>query len=130
VASIAPGEVAASKPLTLDTKAEPGVYSVEYLVEGRTEDGWPAKGNFAIMRPTPPPTPEQGAPVADPVLKAKILRARELLGQAYVTDEEIWRLDREGAFDGLKIDPRAAAPPTAAAPPRPRPPAPQPRGGP
>ena len=77
------------------------------------------------MRPPPPPSREHGAPVADPVLKAKILRAREELGQPNVTDEDIWRLERNGALGDLKADPTTAA--TQSAPPRPRPAAPQPR---
>jgi hypothetical protein len=53
------------------------------------------------------------------MMKAKILRARELLGQAYVTDEDLWRLEREGLFRGL--EPAAVNPPSGPrrAPPKP-----------
>jgi hypothetical protein len=96
VESIAPGQAAESKALVLDTRSEPDVYSVEYLIEGVTEDGWPARGNFAVMRPPSPPTRENHTPVNDPALKSRIVRARELLNKAYVTDEDLWRLERAG----------------------------------
>jgi hypothetical protein len=79
-------------------------------------------GNFALMRPPPRPTPQGHTPVIDPVLKAKILRARELLNKQFVTDEDIWRLEREGLMTDLEIEP--ADPPRAPAPPRPPAPAP------
>lgn len=119
---IMPGETTESRPLTLDTHMDPDVYSVEYTVEGTTEDGWPARGNFALMRPPPAPTRENSTPVVDPVLKAKILRTREILGKKLVTDEDIWRLEREGRLSDIRVDPQAA--PAAPAQPRPRPPVP------
>jgi hypothetical protein len=122
VTVIDPGETAVSKALTLDTNADANVYSVEYLVEGTTEDGWPASGNFALMRPPAPPTRQNSTPVVDPTLKARILRTRELLGKELVTDEDIWRLEREGRLDGLAVDAQPGPPP--AAPSRPRPAAP------
>jgi hypothetical protein len=128
IGSIAPGETVETKPLALDTRAEPDVFSLEYLIEGTTEDGWPATGNLALMRPPALPTKDSGAPpVTDPLLKAKILRARELLGQAYVTDEDIWRLDRQGAFANLTVAPAASTDPPAPPPARPPAPAPQSR---
>jgi hypothetical protein len=102
VESIAPGEAAQSKAMVLDTRSEPDVYSVEYLIEGVTEDGWPARGNFAVMRPPPPPTRESHTPVNDPALKARIVRARQLLNKEVVTDEDIWRLEREGQLSDLR----------------------------
>jgi hypothetical protein len=65
------------------------------------------------MRPTELPTRERHDPVVDPQLQARILRAREILGQAYVTDEDLWRLEREGFFRGL--EPVAGPPPEARA---------------
>jgi hypothetical protein len=120
VSVIAPGQVVETKPFHFGGENLPAVYGLEYHVEGTTDDDWPARGNFAIMRPAKPPTPADHTPVTDPVLKAKILRARELLGKQYVTDEDIWRLGREGLMNDLKIEPNTGPPPA----PPPRPPAP------
>lgn len=112
------GLTAESQAIRFDTHQERDVYGIEYYVEGVTDDGWPASGNFAIMQPPRPPTPENHTPVIDPVLEAKILRARELLGKPYVTDEDIWRLEREGLMTDLQIEP--ADPPRVPPPARPR----------
>ncbi|HLL85182.1 MAG TPA: hypothetical protein VK420_21105, partial [Longimicrobium sp.] len=48
---------------------------------------------------------ENSNPVEDPVLKAKILAARKILNQPYVTDEDIWRLEREGKLAHLQANP-------------------------
>ncbi|MFP2904334.1 hypothetical protein ACLESD_04530 [Pyxidicoccus sp. 3LFB2] len=88
--------------VTLDTKAEPDVSVVTYALEGNTLDGHPARGTFSVMRPPPQPTKENSTPITDPVLMAKVKKARELLGQPFVTDEDLWRLEREGRFDDLK----------------------------
>jgi hypothetical protein len=122
IAQIGAGQTAESRPIRLDAAEDREVYGFEYHVEGVTDDGWPVSGNFAIMRPPPPPTPERHTPVLDPVLRAKILRARELLARQFVTDEDIWRLEREGLMTDLVIEP--AAPPRE--PPPRRPPAPPP----
>ncbi len=89
--------------VSLDTKGEPDVALVTYVLEGTTVDGHPARGTFAVMRPPPRPTKENSTPVKDPVLLAKIKKARELLGQEFVTDEDLWRLEREGRFAGLQV---------------------------
>lgn len=89
--------------VSLDTKAEPDVSLITYVLEGTTVDGHPARGSFAVMRPPPRPTKENSTPVTDPVLLAKIKKARELLGQQFVTDEDLWRLEREGRFAGLQV---------------------------
>jgi hypothetical protein len=94
----------------LDTNVDPNVYSLEYHVEGRTEDGYRAQGNFAIMRPPPKPTRDNSALVRDAVLQAKILKTRELLGKDVVNDEDIWRLEKEGAFKDLVVTPVASSP--------------------
>jgi len=44
------------------------------------------------------------------VLFAKVKMAREVLHRDYVTDEDIWMLERAGKFDGLASDAGAAAP--------------------
>ena len=47
-------------------------------------------------------------PVVDPDLKAKILAARQMLGKQYVTDEDLWRLEREGRFANLNLTPKGS----------------------
>lgn len=86
----------------LDTKNDADLYSIDYTLEGVSEEGWMAHGNFSVMRPPDRPTRETSQPVMDAFLKAKIVRARELLHQEFVTDEDLDRLDREGRFDDLK----------------------------
>jgi hypothetical protein len=90
--------------VSIDTQAEPDVFALTYALEGLSADGHPARGTFSVMRPPPKPTKENSNPVTDPVLLAKIKRARELLQQEFVTDEDIFRLEREGKFADLKID--------------------------
>ena len=120
-AVIAPGQVVQANTFRFDP-ANPEVYGLEFHVEGTTDDGSPARGNFSIMRPPKPPTPTDHTPVSDPLLKAKILRARELLGQQFVTDEDIWRLEREGLMNNLQVESGDGSSPS----PPPRPPAPSP----
>jgi hypothetical protein len=132
VSTIPPGE-GVTVSLSLDTREERDVFAVTYMIEGVTADGIPARGSFSLMRPPPKPTRETSAPVSDPVLLAKILRARELLHQEFVTDEDIWRLEREGKLADLQIPAgKQAAPPAEAprdAPPKkPQPGMPSPRG--
>ncbi len=106
--------------VVLDTKAEPHVFSITYALEGTLADGHPARGTFSVMRPPPRPTRENSTPVRDAVLRARIQKARELLRQEYVTDEDLLRLEREGRFAGLKVE---AAPAGAASRAEPPPPA-------
>jgi hypothetical protein len=95
--TIGPGGVDATVELAMGSPW----FSYEYAIEGESMDGLPAAGTFSVMRPPPRPTKENSEPVIDPLLKAKILRARELLHQEFVTDEDIYRLQGEGAFDDL-----------------------------
>jgi hypothetical protein len=108
VASLPVSEVPEGKgaevKVTFDTKAEPEVFAITYALEGVSADGHPARGTFSIMRPPPKPTRENSNPVTDPVLLAKVKRARELLKQEFVTDEDLFRLEREGRFADLKVD--------------------------
>lgn len=82
----------------LDTHTDPEVFSLEYYVEGKDSEGRPARGAFSVMRPPAKPTKENSTPVADPMLKAKILAARKILNRPYVTDEDLWALERQGKF--------------------------------
>jgi hypothetical protein len=90
--------------VSFDTKAEPDVFAITYSLEGVSADGHPARGTFSVMRPPPRPTKDNSTPLTDPTLLAKVKRARELLHQEYVTDEDIFRLEREGRFADLKVD--------------------------
>ncbi|WP_437538884.1 hypothetical protein WME79_22615 [Sorangium sp. So ce726] len=95
----------------LDTVREPDVFTITYILEGETAEGHAARGTFSLMKPPPAPTKESSTPVTEPVLLAKIKRARALLAQEFVTDEDIWRLEREGKMADLDISPpRTPAP--------------------
>jgi len=85
----------------LDTAAEPDLFSIDYWLEGTSAEGLPVRGFFPVMTPPKLPTADDHQPVRDPALGARIRRARELLGKDYVTDEDLWALDRRGAFDDL-----------------------------
>ena len=69
---------------------------------GHTDDGLVVFGSFSVMRPMAAPTPEKHTPVSDPLLVAKIVATQKILGQKYVSQEDIWRLEREGKLDGVK----------------------------
>lgn len=82
----------------LDTNRDSDVFSLEHLLEGKDSEGLPARGAFSVMRPPPKPTREKSNPVVDPLLKAKIIAARKILNRPYVTDEDLWALERQGKF--------------------------------
>jgi hypothetical protein len=96
--------------VTLNVSEHPEVGFVTYDVQGTTTDGMFAMGTFSVMRPVDPPTRDNNMPVTDPMKVARILKARELLGKEFVTDEEIWELHRQGAFEGLKPAPASPTP--------------------
>ncbi|OJT25819.1 hypothetical protein BO221_08185 [Archangium sp. Cb G35] len=108
VASLSVSEVPEGKgaevQVSFDTKAEPDVFAITYALEGVSSEGHPARGTFSVMRPPPRPTKETSTPITDPVLLAKVKRAREILQQEFVTDEDIFRLEREGKFAGLQVE--------------------------
>ncbi|XXF79553.1 hypothetical protein P2318_07295 [Myxococcaceae bacterium GXIMD 01537] len=91
--------------VALDLTAEPDTFALTYVLEGTSATGRPAHGTFTVMRPPPRPSKENSTAVTDPLLRARILKARELLQQEYVTDEDLFRLEREGRFVGLKAEP-------------------------
>ena len=91
--------------LVLDPRREPETLSHDYTLEGRTAEGHLARGAFSVMRPPTAPTRTLHRPVDDPLLVAKIRRARELLRAEFVTDEDLWSLERAGKFTDLKLDP-------------------------
>jgi hypothetical protein len=85
----------------LDTRKDADVFSLEHYLEGKDSEGLPVRGAFSVMRPPPKPTKENSAPVVDSLLKAKIIAARKILNKQYVTDEDIWALERQGKFADL-----------------------------
>ena len=87
--------------VTLDTLAEPELLSVSYHLKGKSADGHPVIGSFSVMRPPPAPSAQNSTPVSDPRLVAKIRLARERLGKSVVSDADLARLERQGAFDDL-----------------------------
>jgi hypothetical protein len=89
----------------LDTKADPRLAYVIYRFAGTTENGLAVAGELSVMRPTDLPTPEHHIALTDEKLAAKIIAAQRLLDRQYVTDEDIWRLEREGKLDGATLEP-------------------------
>ncbi len=85
-----------------DTLEHEGISYVTYRLLGTSSDGWPAQGELSLMKPPELPTREHNIPVADPLFAAKILKARELLGKEFVSQEEIFELERQGQFEGLE----------------------------
>ena len=90
--------------MQLDTGAQgyESVYGVSYFVFGTSQDGHRVSGSFSVLRPTKKPTKEDHVAVEDPVLVAKIREARQLLHQEFVTDEDIWRLERAGKLTAFR----------------------------
>jgi hypothetical protein len=88
--------------LTLDPVIDGDVFSRDVQIEGVSTEGWTAHGNFSLMRPPPRPTRENSRPVLSKYVEAKILRAIELTGKPYVTDEDIWSLEQQGLMDDLR----------------------------
>jgi hypothetical protein len=86
----------------LDTRRDADVFSLEHYVEGKDSEGRTARGAFSVMRPPKLPTKENSMPVEDPLLKQKILAARRILNRPYVTDEDLWALQRAGKFAELE----------------------------
>ena len=88
----------------LDTRDEPDVFSVDYLLYGKSAEGIAVQGVFSVMVPPPAPTVDNSIPVRDPLFRAKIRRSMALLGKKLVTEEEIARLEADGAFSDLQKD--------------------------
>jgi hypothetical protein len=87
--------------VTLDAQADPDVLSVSYFLKGKSADGHPVVGSFSVMRPPPVPNASNSTPITDPQRVAKIRRARERLGKSVVSDADLARLERQGAFQDL-----------------------------
>ncbi|HVY32327.1 MAG TPA: hypothetical protein VHB79_37580 [Polyangiaceae bacterium] len=105
--------VLAGQPLEFELRVSlsehPKFVGLNVSIEGFSEDGHVAGGLFSLMRPGEDPTPEHHVAVNDPDLKARILRARELLHQQFVSDEDLLNLEQQGKFDDLKPTPERVA---------------------
>jgi hypothetical protein len=113
--SIPAGKDGITTTITLDPASEEEVFSKTWALNGTSAEGYPAMGSFSVMLPPPKPSADAGSTVFDPLLKQKIILARQLLGQDVVNDEDLWRLDREGAFANLKVTPQESAAAASAA---------------
>jgi hypothetical protein len=116
--AIPPGE-GITFELTLDTESEPDTAGLNYVLSGHM-DSLVAQGAFSLLRPPKAPTKDEHLPVYEPSLKARIVEARRLLHREYVTDEDLWRLERDGAFRRPEFQPSEAdrsrtGPPSGAA---------------
>jgi hypothetical protein len=101
--------------VTLDPQSEEEVFTKTWALTGRSAEGYPVLGSFSVMLPPARPAPDAGSRVFDPLLQQKIMAAKEILGKDIVDDEDIWRLEREGAFAKLKVTPEQAAAAASAA---------------
>jgi hypothetical protein len=101
--------------VVLDPQAEDEVFAKTWDLKGVSAEGYPAMGSFSVMVPPPKPGPDAGTTIFDPLMKQKIMLAREMLGKDVVDDEDLWRLDREGAFANLKVSPADVAAANSAA---------------
>jgi hypothetical protein len=107
--SIPPGKDGITTTVTLDTTMDSEVFSRTWAIDGTASDGARATGSFSVMVPPAKPTAENSDPVFDPMMKKKILLAEQILGKDTVDDDDLWRLEREGAFANLKSTPAEAA---------------------
>jgi hypothetical protein len=94
-AGIPPGAFV-EEMLEYDFAADASVYAVTFAVQGVTASGMQARGELAIVKPPPRPTRENSIPIEDPAMMEKIRRAMAILNEETVSQEDIWRLEREG----------------------------------
>jgi len=107
--TIPPGKDGITTTVTLDPESEPEVFSKTWVLQGKSAEGYPAAGSFSVMLPPHNPTRDASVPVLDPLLKKKIMLARQLLGKPFVNDEDLWALERQGAFADLTVSPAETA---------------------
>jgi hypothetical protein len=108
-AIIPPGKEGITVTVVLDPSSEEEVFAKTWNLSGTSAEGFPAMGSFSVMVPPPKPSADAGDTVFDPLLKQKIILARQMLGKDVVNDEDLWRLEREGAFANLKVTPEETA---------------------
>ena len=113
--TIPAGKEGITTTVTLDPQAEEEVFTKTWDLKGVSAEGYPALGSFSVMVSPSKPGPDAGTTVFDPLLKQKIILAREMLGKDVVNDEDLWHLQREGAFANLKVSPAEAAAAASAA---------------
>lgn len=102
---VVPGAPGIEGSVSLDLHDDHDTFSVDYSISGTSDDGLPARAQLSVMRPPERPTRESSTPVRDPLLAAKIRAARSILGQQFVTDEDIHRLEWEGKLASLDVQP-------------------------
>lgn len=112
--TIPAGREGLTTSVVLDTLTDPGVVSITYRLTGHTPDGHVAMGTFSVMRPPARPTPSNSQPVEDPALRSRIVAARAILGKDVVSDEDLWSLERQGAFSATGAAPAPSGTPIAA----------------
>jgi len=113
--SIPAGKEGITVTVTIDPQSEEEVFTKTWSVTGKSAEGYPVLGSFSVMLPPQRPARDAGSQVFDPLLQQKIMATKEMLGKDIVTDEDIWRLEREGAFASLKVSPDQAAAAASAA---------------
>jgi hypothetical protein len=87
----------------LDTKAEPRIKRMLFDLHGASADGIRASGQYSVVRPSAPTPREEREVAADPRTQAAIGAARAKLGREQVSLDDMVRLQREGAFNNLKV---------------------------
>ena len=97
-AQIPPGP-GSEETLEHDFAADALAYGVTYEIQGVTPDGLQARGTLTLLRPSPRPSRENAVPVSDPAMVQKIRRAMAILKQETVSQEDLWRLEREGKLE-------------------------------
>jgi hypothetical protein len=100
VAEIPQGGATVTLSLELDRDGD--VVADEYELEGRAGDGRPARGRLFVRRPDVPA--RLLARLDRPAFRARLVRARALLGVARVTEEDLYRLELNGAFNDLALE--------------------------
>jgi hypothetical protein len=91
-----PPRTAREEEFEVDFGAAPTVYAITFELQGITATGMNARGQLTILRPAPRPTRENSVPIQDPAMILKIRRAMAILKQETVSQEDLWRLEREG----------------------------------
>lgn len=113
--TIPAGKEGLTTTVTLDPSAEEEIFTKTWALTGTSSEGYPVSGSFSVMLPPPRPGPDAGTTIYDPLLKQKIQLAQKLLDKDTVSDDDLWRLEREGAFKDLKVSPQEAAAAASAA---------------
>ena len=96
VREVLAGATVVEETLVYDFGSDASAYAVTYEIQGATPSGMQARGSLTLFRPQPRPTKENSVPVEDPAMETKIRRAMSILKQETVSQEDIWRLEREG----------------------------------